>query len=241
MRRRAMAIAMFSLPWKYLLAVSDDIVIRTFGSQSTSSDHSQCRLPSSPDSAARMLTTRSRSVNSKRWGTSASRSFGPMPGSASIIEKTSSMTSTNSSSEENSASATGGSARLATGRRGLGGRRLGRRGLGRRLGGGSARRARLGRCAGGPRRRRAARARFARRGGARRAAGLGRGRGGRALELGDAARERLHLGPQAADVLEHAQVVEALADPLRGGGDLVEQGAPAVARALRAPRRRLEG
>ena len=40
----------------------------TLGSQSTSSDHSQCRLPSSPSSAARMLTTRSRSVNSKRCG-----------------------------------------------------------------------------------------------------------------------------------------------------------------------------
>ena len=48
MRRRAIAIATFSLPWKYLLAVSEDIVIRTFGSQSTSSVHSQCRLPSSP-------------------------------------------------------------------------------------------------------------------------------------------------------------------------------------------------
>ena len=39
--RRAIATATFSLPWKYLLAVSEDIVIRTLGSQSTSSDHSQ--------------------------------------------------------------------------------------------------------------------------------------------------------------------------------------------------------
>src|SRR5215207_6444569 len=49
-----------------------------------------------------MLTTRSRSVNSKRCGTSASRSLGPISGSASIIAKTWSMTSTNSSSESNS-------------------------------------------------------------------------------------------------------------------------------------------
>src|SRR6476660_1295755 len=106
MRRRASATATFSLPWKYLLAVSEDIAILTLGSQSTSSDHSQCRLPSSPSEAARMFTTRSRSVNSKRWGTSASRSFGPMSGSSSIIEHTASMTSTNSSSELNSAFAT---------------------------------------------------------------------------------------------------------------------------------------
>src|SRR3954451_20433905 len=105
-RRRASAMATFSLPWKYLLAVSEDMVILTFGSQSTSSDHSQCRLPSSPSAAARMFTTRSRSVNSKRCGTSASRSFGPISGSASIIEKTASMTSTNSFSELNSAFAT---------------------------------------------------------------------------------------------------------------------------------------
>src|SRR5918999_1708709 len=105
-RLRASATATFSLPWKYLLAVSEDIAILTLGSQSTSSDHSQWRLPSSPSSAARMLTTRSRSVNSKRCGTSASRSFGPISGSVSIIEKTSSMTSTNSSSVVNSAFAT---------------------------------------------------------------------------------------------------------------------------------------
>ena len=96
-RRRAIAIATFSLPWKYLFAVSEDIVIRTLGSQSTSSVHSQARLPSSSSSAARMFTMRSRSVNSKRCGTSASRSFGPISGSSDIIEKVRSITSTNSS------------------------------------------------------------------------------------------------------------------------------------------------
>src|SRR3954467_9753680 len=79
------------------------MVIRTRGSQSTSSLHSQCRLPSSPGSAARMFTTMSRSVNSKRWGTSASRSLGPMSGSSSIIEKIWSMTARNSSRDSNSA------------------------------------------------------------------------------------------------------------------------------------------
>src|ERR671933_348308 len=39
--RRAIAIATFSLPWKYLFATSESIVIFTSGSQSTSSDHSQ--------------------------------------------------------------------------------------------------------------------------------------------------------------------------------------------------------
>src|SRR3954462_14424341 len=143
-RRRAIAMATFSLPWKYLLAVSEDIAILTLGSQSTSSDHSQYRLPSSPSSAARMLTTRSRSVNSKRWGTSASRSFGPMSGSESIIEKTASMTSTNSSSELNSAFArsAGGGARGGGGR--LARRRLAGRRLRRRLGGGGTRGRRLG-------------------------------------------------------------------------------------------------
>src|SRR5215211_7267241 len=101
--RRASATATFSLPWKYLLAVSDDIAILTFGSQSTSSDHSQCRFPSSPARAARMLTTRSRSVNSNRCGTSASRSFRPMSVSSLIIEKTRSITVRNSFSERNSA------------------------------------------------------------------------------------------------------------------------------------------
>src|SRR3954447_2378931 len=102
-RRRAIAIGTFSLPWKYLFAVSEDIVMRTFGSQSTSSDHTQCRLPCSSGRAARMFTTRSTSVNSKRCGTSASRSFGPMSGSPSIIEKIWSMTSRTSSGDENSA------------------------------------------------------------------------------------------------------------------------------------------
>src|SRR3954471_4167582 len=50
-----------------------------------------------------MLTTRSTSGNSKRWGTSASRSFGPMSGSESIIENTSSMHSRNSFGESNEA------------------------------------------------------------------------------------------------------------------------------------------
>src|SRR3979490_835415 len=100
-RRRAMAMATFSLPWKYLLATSDDIFIFTLGSQSTSSVHSQCRLPSSPR-PARMFTTRSTSSNSNRWGTSASRSFGPIAGSSLIIENTRSMTSRNCLGESNS-------------------------------------------------------------------------------------------------------------------------------------------
>src|SRR4051794_28083265 len=50
-----------------------------------------------------MLTTMSTSVNSKRCGTSASRSFGPMSGSSSIIANTRSMTSRNSCGERNSA------------------------------------------------------------------------------------------------------------------------------------------
>src|SRR3954449_2206913 len=77
--------------------------MRTFGSQSTASVHSQCRLPSSAAAAARMLTTMSTSVNSKRCGTSASRSFGPMSGSSSMIANTRSMTSRNSCGERNSA------------------------------------------------------------------------------------------------------------------------------------------
>src|SRR5947199_4002014 len=102
-RRRAIAIATFSLPWKYLLATSEDICIFTLGSQSTSSVHSQWRLPSSPR-PARMLTTRSTSSNSNRWGTSASRSFGPIPGSSLIIVKIRSMTSTNSFGDRNDVS-----------------------------------------------------------------------------------------------------------------------------------------
>src|SRR4051794_26990599 len=97
MRRRAIAIATFSLPWKYLLAMSEFISIFTSGSQSTSSVHSQTRLfPSLLSSAAVTLTTRSRSGNSKRCGVSASRSFGPMSGSVLIISNTRSMTSRNS-------------------------------------------------------------------------------------------------------------------------------------------------
>src|SRR6478609_8545845 len=97
MRRRAIAMATFSLPWKYLLAMSEFISIFTSGSQSTSSVHSQTRLlPSLLSSAAVMFTTRSRSGNSKRCGVSASRSFGPMSGSVLIISKTRSMTSRNS-------------------------------------------------------------------------------------------------------------------------------------------------
>src|SRR5215218_4886669 len=103
MRRRAIAIATFSLPWKYLFAVSDDIAIFTRGSQSTSSVHSQRRLPSSSSRAARMLATRSRSSNSYRIGTSASRSLGPMSGSSFIIENTRSITSLNSLGESKEA------------------------------------------------------------------------------------------------------------------------------------------
>src|SRR6266480_1335104 len=99
--RRAMAMATFSLPWKYLLATSEDIFIRTLGSQSTSSVHSQWRFPSSPR-PARMFTTRSKSSNSNRWGTSASRSLGPIPGSSLIIENTRSMTSRNCLGDSNS-------------------------------------------------------------------------------------------------------------------------------------------
>src|SRR4051794_10776251 len=90
-----MAMGTFSLPWKYLFAVSDDMVIRTLGSQSTSSLHSQCSSPSSPGRPARMFTTRSRSSNSKRWGTSASLSLGPISGSSLIRENVRSMTSRN--------------------------------------------------------------------------------------------------------------------------------------------------
>src|SRR3954452_14625116 len=79
------------------------MVILTFGSQPTSSDHSQCRCPSSLPSAARMLTTRSTSGNSNRWGTSASRSFGPMSGSSLIVVKIQSMIVRNSFDDENSA------------------------------------------------------------------------------------------------------------------------------------------
>src|ERR1044071_7898407 len=68
-----------------------------------SSVHSQCRLPSSPAWEARMFTTRSTSGNSKRCGTSASRSFGPIPGSSLIAEKIQSMMVRNSFGDENSA------------------------------------------------------------------------------------------------------------------------------------------
>src|SRR3954464_4608436 len=50
-----------------------------------------------------MLTTSSKSVNSNRCGVSASRSLGPMSGSASIIEKTWSMTSRSSFADSISA------------------------------------------------------------------------------------------------------------------------------------------
>src|ERR671911_711869 len=79
------------------------MVIRTFGFQSTSSDHSQYRLPSSPSVAARMLTTTSKSLNSNCWGVSASRSLGPISESASIIVKTASMTSRSSFADSNEA------------------------------------------------------------------------------------------------------------------------------------------
>src|SRR5829696_1728407 len=98
-RRRAIAIATFSLPWKYLFAVSADMAIFTRGSQSTSSVHSQVRFPSSPSRVARMFTTRSTSSNSQRIGTSASRSFGPISGSSSIIPNTRSITVLNSLGE----------------------------------------------------------------------------------------------------------------------------------------------
>src|SRR4051795_1146314 len=79
------------------------MVIWTFGAQSTSSDHSQWRLPSSPSRAARMFTTSSKSVNSNRCGVSASRSFGPMSASRSIIANTSSMHSRSSRADSNEA------------------------------------------------------------------------------------------------------------------------------------------
>src|SRR4051795_1188416 len=79
------------------------MVIWTLDFQSTSSDHSQCRLPSSSARAARMLTTTSKSENSKRWGVSASRSLGPMSGSASIIAKTWSIASRSSFADSNEA------------------------------------------------------------------------------------------------------------------------------------------
>ena len=80
------------------LAVSELIVILTLGSQSMSSDHSQARF-GSPAPPARMLTTRSRSVNSNRCGVSASRSLGPISGSSLISANVRSMTSRNSLGE----------------------------------------------------------------------------------------------------------------------------------------------
>src|SRR3954453_4167077 len=66
-----MALPTFSLPWDYLLAMSEFISIFTSGSQPTSSVHSQTRLlPSLLSSAAVTFTTRSRSGNSKRCGVS---------------------------------------------------------------------------------------------------------------------------------------------------------------------------
>src|ERR1700745_441050 len=50
-----------------------------------------------------MFTPRSPSANSKRGGTSASRSFGPMSGSSLIAEKIQSMMVRNSFGDENSA------------------------------------------------------------------------------------------------------------------------------------------
>src|SRR5918994_3986310 len=79
------------------------MAILTFGSQSTSSDHSQCRLPSSPGCAARMFATMPTSLTSYRIGPSAARSFGPMSGSSLIIQNTRSMTVRNSFDERNSA------------------------------------------------------------------------------------------------------------------------------------------
>src|SRR3954447_26075652 len=79
------------------------MVIWTVDFQSTSSDHSQWRLPSSSARAARMFTTSSKSENSKRWGVSASRSLGPMSGSASIMAKTWSIASRSSFADSNEA------------------------------------------------------------------------------------------------------------------------------------------
>src|SRR6185503_17485480 len=53
-----------------------------------------------------MLTTTSKSVNSKRWGVSASRSSGPISGSRSIIANTSSMHSRSSRADSNEAATT---------------------------------------------------------------------------------------------------------------------------------------
>src|SRR5215211_8037477 len=49
-----------------------------------------------------LFTTSSRSGNSKRWGVSASRSFGPMSESVDMSENALSITSRNSSRERNS-------------------------------------------------------------------------------------------------------------------------------------------
>src|SRR6185436_14305585 len=79
-----------------------------------------------------MLTTASWSGNSNRWGTCASRSFGPISGSVLMIMNTLSMTSLNSRAELNSvmaASLSGGPAQhRRCGRRGVFGEpRLGER------------------------------------------------------------------------------------------------------------------
>src|SRR3954471_4676302 len=80
--------------------MSEVIFISTAGCQATSSDHSHMRLCSeSPFPAGAMFTTSSRSGNSQRWAVSASRSFGPMSGSADISSKQRSMTSRNSSAD----------------------------------------------------------------------------------------------------------------------------------------------
>ncbi len=100
MRRRAIAIAMFSFPWKYLLATAESIFISTSASQSTSSVHSHRRQASLDSSSFQvMFTTLSRSGKTNRCGVWASRSLGPISGSVDISSKARSMTSRNSSGD----------------------------------------------------------------------------------------------------------------------------------------------
>ena len=188
-----------------------------------------------------MFTTRSKSSNSKRCGTSASRSAGPISGSSLIIVKISSITVRNSLAESNS-----GSAIRTASRRAVGGREAGllvagatwRRASSRRRGvpcgvvpedfaAACARPscARAGLRA--PRRRRLRRRGLAAASWPRAASPSRR----RALERRDAAAERLDL---LLDVLEHVELVDHLAQAAGGAGDLVDEVLRAGARGLGA-------
>ena len=198
-----------------------------------------------------MLTTRSRSSNSKRCGVSASRSAGPISGSSLIIAKIWSITSRNSSvglelrrGHQEEGGLLGGASSAACAARA-------------RLGGGRARLGR-GRAAWRPpsawrRSSEPVPAAFAvddaagflavvaaARAAAARGGGLRRAGAGFVLERGDAAGQRLDLGAQALEVLEHVDVLDHLAHAAGGAGDLVDEVLGARARRLSAVGGRLE-